>query len=91
MCIPSGFVPVCLENPDSHFTFMPEFLCDIRQFTSLSGPHFYLQMETSGWSANEFGCPHLLYRNTVLPLPWGGGAVSIGWKMSHKYRRRNCM
>lgn len=46
---------------------------------------FYLQTEASGWSVDEFGYPHLLSRNTVLPPAWG---TRIGWKMSQKYKRR---
>lgn len=49
-----------LGNQGSHFIFMPELLCDLRKFTSLSSPHFVSRLRHQGGLLMNLGahiCP----------------------------------
>lgn len=70
MYVPSGLHSCLLRNPDSHFTFMPELLCGLRRFTSLSGPHFTFRLRHQGGPLMSLGT-HICSPGTLSCLLLG--------------------
>lgn len=65
----------CLHgNPGSHFIFLPELLCDLGRFTSLSGPYFVSRLRHQGGLLMNLGA-HICPTGTLSCLFLGGRAL----------------